>query len=265
MSTRETRFRLLLVAVLVFAAAGLHAQISVAGSLTHRQTTAPAAHYTGTIRVRNDGEEAVTVRLSQTDYRFQHDGRVFYDEPGSQARSNAAWIDLPAAAVRVPARTEVPVNYLVRVPEGDDLFGTYWSIIMVESDLSGAADASEGVGVRHVMRFGVQVISELPGGEGELATVAASLEHGETDAELLLGIANTGTRMLRPTVSVELYARDGSQLGPYGADAQRLYPDTSALFRVALAGVPHGEYRAVAIIDAGGDDVYAARYNLEIK
>lgn len=266
MRISSVSFRLILSAlalVLVVGAAG--AQISVVGSMTHLVHTAPGERYSATVSVRNEGPIAETVRLSQTDYRFASDGSVFYDEPGTLPRSNADWIELSAAAVRVLPGEEVPIGYSVRVPDEADREGTYWSVIMVETDMSSGSGADGGVGVRHLMRFAVQVISEFPGGEGSLATVEAGLERDPGGVDLGISVANTGTRMLRPEISVELYARDGSQYGPYVAPAQRLYPGTSARFVVPLADAPLGEYRAVAILDAGGHDVFAVQYTLDLN
>ena len=252
--------------LMLLAVAAVHGQVSVVGSMTQVAQARPGLQYSGTIRVRNDGERAQTVRLLQTDYQFHADGRVLYDEPGSLPRSNASWIALPATTMRVLPGQEVPITYTVRVPDSSELHGTYWSVVIIESELAGTDTSDEGtLGVRHLMRFAVQVVSEFPGGTAELATLSASLERRDTGVELYIAIANTGTRMLRPEVILELYARDGGLHGPFQAAAQRLYPGSSATFAVGLDGVGDGDYRAVAILDAGGDDIFAAQYNLEIR
>ncbi len=242
------------------------AQISIVGSMTHTLNAEPGAVESRSIVLRNEGEVAQTVGLYQTDYQFRADGSVFYDEAGSHTRSNAEWISLPAAQVTVPAGGQVPVSYAVRVPERGDLSGTYWSIIMVESELGAPSDGSgAALGVRHLMRFAVQVINEFDGGEGMLAVTAASLERTESGPALALSVANTGTRVLRPQVELELYARDGSVVGPLAGPAKRLYPGSSARFVVPLDSVPGGEYRALALLDAGDADLFVAQYTLELE
>jgi hypothetical protein len=34
------------------------------------------------------------VKIYQNDYRFDHEGRTSYDEPGTIARSNSSWITM---------------------------------------------------------------------------------------------------------------------------------------------------------------------------
>lgn len=241
------------------------AQISVVGSMTHTLNASPGSVESRSIVLRNDGETAQTVRLYQTDYQFQADGSVFYDAAGSHTRSNADWISLPGAQVTVPAGEELPVSYAVRVPDREDLFGTYWSVVMIESEMGAPAGTTgSNLGVRHLMRFAVQVINEFDGGEAMLAVTAASLEPTDSGRALALSVANTGTRVLRPEIALELYARDGSVVGPLAGDAKRLYPGSSARFVVPLDSVAAGEYRALALLDAGDADLFVAQYTLEL-
>jgi len=251
--------------VLTAAAESAAAQVAVVGSMTHVTENLPGDRFSGVITLRNEGTSPQTVRIFQTDYQFHADGTVYYDEPGSNDRSNAQWIKLPLNAVTVGAGETVPVSYSVSVPGLDDLTGTYWSIIMIESQLGGSAESTGTLGMQHLMRFGVQIITEFTGGYGELATTSASLARRDGVIVFTVSVENTGTRMLRPGVSLELYAHDGSQAGPFEAVPKRLYPGSSASFEVSLDGIAAGDYRAVAVLDAGANDLFAAQFSLQIR
>ena len=82
------------------------------------------------------------VKLYQTDYLFSADGKNAFDAPGSQARSNAAWLQLNREQVTIAPDSVATVDYEVRVPGGAGLSGTYWSVVMVQE--LPAAEAAGG-------------------------------------------------------------------------------------------------------------------------
>ena len=255
---REMFYGLFMFIVLVT----ISAQVSVTGSLTHTIDSIPGVNYSRVITIRNDGLVPHSVRVYQTDYSFQADGRVFYNLPGTTPRSNAGWITLPVTTLTINPGEELPISYALRVPNSQNLLGTYWSVIMVESIIPGANPAE---GINHIMRFAVQIINEFPGGYGSLTPIGARLDNEDGTPTLIITLENDGTLMLRPTVSVELYRRDGQVFGPFAADPRRMYPGTSAMFTLRLANVSAGDYRAIVLIDAEDENLFAIQYNLEVK
>ena len=143
------RFAFLLALCLAFPAQG---QVSVLSALSNDQYVAPGAVYTGTVLVRNDTDAVQEVAISASDYHFESDGSNRFDDPGSQARSNAEWITYSPARLTLPPRATLPVQYEVRVPQqtseeqtseeqtsGEQtdaeavLCGSYWSLLFVQA------------------------------------------------------------------------------------------------------------------------------------
>jgi hypothetical protein len=42
-----------------------------------------------------------------------------------------------------------------------------------------------------------------------------------------------------------------------------MYPGTSVRQRIVLPDLPEGEYRALVVVDAGGDDAFGAEYTIK--
>jgi hypothetical protein len=108
------------------------AGVSVIGELARKKTVRPGERYEGVVTVKNRGDTAAEVRLYQTDYLFYADGRNIYGEPGSAPRSNAPWITAGPAQLTVPPKGTSTFHYTVKVPEKNDLKGSFWSLLMVE-------------------------------------------------------------------------------------------------------------------------------------
>ncbi len=268
------RFLCLGLAALLLAASA-QAQISVRSALSDDREVAPGTAYEGTILVENETDQPQQVKVYQTDYRFQHDGTNEYADPGTTPRSNAAWVQFSPAALTLPPRQSLPVQYVVTVPSALDEAppeGSFWSLMMVESippsspesTLPEADEARHGV--RQVMRYGVQLATHVRGtGTRAIAFAGTDLErHDDGEAVLCLNLRNTGSRMARPDVWVELFDAAGLSKGRLEGRRNRLYPDTSVQQRITLGRLPAGSYKALVVVDAGEDEIYGAEYVLEL-
>jgi hypothetical protein len=243
--------------------------IQVVGALTHEYDVTPGGSYTGTIVVQNPEKFPQEVRVYQTDYLFYADGASYYGDPGTMPRSSARWISFTPKQFKLPAAEEAAVRYTIQVPDDARLRGTYWSVIMVEpvepdSPESSAPASKEKVtvGVRQVFRFAVQIVTHAPGGTRQLKFAKVQVATKDGKRQLLVDAENTGERWLRGTPWVELYARDGALVGKFDGTRLRMYPGTSVRYPVDLGGVLPGSYKALIVIDCGGDDVFGANVNL---
>lgn len=249
------------------------ADIHVEGSLYQEKDTAPGATYRGAVTIRNSGDAPVAAKLYVTDYTFSADGGNQYGAPGTQPRSNGAWVHLAQEQVTVPPHGVASVQYDVAVPAGAPLTGSYWSMIMVEPlspvEAAGASALKKGqvrAAVTAVTRFGVQVASEIGStGTRELRFAHPRLVKGKDGkAYLAIDVRNTGERTLRPQLSLELHDAKGAQRQGLPVGAQRLYPASAAQFQMDVSAVPKGTYRALVTADAGGDDVFGSQFDLTI-
>jgi hypothetical protein len=250
------------------------AQVSVRSALSHDREAEPGTRYEGTIAVRNDSDTPQQAKVYPTDYLFQADGSNEYGAPGSTARSNASWIRFSPSLLTIPPGESLPVQYVVTVPDsvaGAPPVGSYWSLLMVESIPAGSPESTLApgeeprFGVRQVMRYGVQIATHLRGtGARSIAFDGARVDASAEGAVLTLDLANTGSRMARPDVWVELFDAAGVPQGRLEGTKNRLYPGTSVQQRIPLGALAEGAYKALVVVDAGGEDIFGAEYVLEL-
>jgi hypothetical protein len=246
------------------AIASARAQIIVTSPSVLEHTARPGEQYSGTVDVRNTSTEAQKVNVRVVDYAFQADGTNSYDAPGSQPRSNAAWLTTSTRTLEIPPRQQATLGYIVRVPASDTLRGSYSCMVMVSAaphdDVSGdAAHGKSGPGLHSRLSFGVQLATHLAGP----ATTRFNMEHlaiattASHDRTISLTVRNTGERAQRPIMSLELYREDGQLVASRKAQRGLIYPGSSVRQEFVLTGIPAGKYRALIQADAGEDDVFA--------
>jgi hypothetical protein len=248
------------------APASLFAQVSVQGSTVHEIDAAPGAVRTGTIAVSNFSPSPQVARIYLSDYIFFSDGTSRFDPPGSLRRSNSQWIQLSAQDLTIPAGATVPVSYTVRVPGGDTLTGSYWSLIMIEGVGAPATAGRTGVGLSTTYRYGVQVVTHLANtGQSRLTIKSGKLGPDEGRGPVLnLEIANTGERATKFDVTTELYDSEGTVRARLQQARGLTYPGSSLMHRVELGKLPQGTYKAVVVIDAGAGNLSGAQYTLKL-
>jgi hypothetical protein len=253
----------------------LAAQVSVIGELSHDKEARPGETYEGVIVIKNDTNEPQEAKVYQTDYLFHFSGTNSYGEPGSTPRSNSKWITFSPAFLALPPQSTVAINYTVKVPlekEGGKLIGTYWSMLMVEGIGKGSpesttpkANKKAEMGIVQTIRYGIQIATLIANtGVRKINFVDKKLFTKETGERILqIDIENTGDIGLRPEVYVELFDQQGVSKGKFPGIRYRIYPGTSVRESIDLSSVPKGTYKALIVVDAGGDDVFGAQYNLK--
>lgn len=245
-----------------------HAQIAVVGSTVEEHTSTPGETYTGTIVVRNLTEVRQPVRIYQTDYLFYADGTSHFNDPGTSAHSNAAWITPMVRTLLVPPSSEMSVSYTVKVPPGDSLVGTYWSTIMVEGapiEASRPTGGRPAVGVGAVMRYAVQVVTHIKTTGTRKVSFSNSkfLTNPDSSQAFEVDVQNSGERAYRPTLWIEVYDDKGTLIANARQERGLLYPGTSLRQTFALGKLARGSYRAVVFADSGEDAVFASQFTLK--
>jgi hypothetical protein len=255
--------------VLLALPAGARAQIALLSSTVRENSAAPGSRYSSSIVIANPGDRPVTVRLYQTDYSFNADGTSEFGEPGSVARSNAAWISLQSARVVIRGGAQVTVPYSVLVPPSDSLRGTYWSAVMVEpvNDESArlAAEGQRGVAIGSITRYAVQVATHIQS-TGTRVVRFDRAKAGRADdgaATLDVDVLDAGERGYRPTLWIEIYDAQGALRAKARQARGLLFPGTSLHQHFALGALPAGTYKAVLFADTGDDAVFASQYTIE--
>ena len=139
------------------------ADFSIVGPLSDDRTILPGNKYEGIILMRNTADAPQRVTVTQTDYIHKSDGTNIYGIAGSNKRSNARWMSLPAKSLIIPPKSDISFGYTVKVPKNKDMKGTYWSLIVLtpQYDLPASNLTGEAFGVTTVWQYGYQVSSSI--------------------------------------------------------------------------------------------------------
>ena len=274
--------------------------ISLENGLHHERTALPGNSYRGKIILENETAFTQEISFYKRDYRSYADGRVDYGPPGKSSRSNADWIQLETDRLILPAGERMSVKYRVEVPdhpeEGEKkLTGTYWSLVMVEgkklreNSKEKEAEGKAEITVKSRIRWGVDLVTNIgDSGKRKLELLGVeTIERGEAEV-LRVKLKNTGQRVLKPQIWVELYRsgdqdsteKNGKLLGRFGGKRRLVYPGNSISQQIPIGLEPErksstssqqtpntdklgGNYRAILIFDCGGSYIWGAQANLE--
>lgn len=245
-----------------------HAGIAPEGRTTQVRIARPGDTYRGSIVVRNTGRTPTDIKVYTTDYAFSADGRNRYDAPGTLPRSNATWLRLNQEQLAIDGGGRSRIDYEVRVPDDGRLTGTYWSTVMIE-ELGGVESVDPQRGraqLRQVIRHAIQVITEIgASGRSEITFDNAQLSVEEGKRWFAVDLENKGERWLRMDIWLELHDPQGRLAGRFPGTRQRTFPATSVRSRIDLSKVAPGRYLALLVADAGNNDLFGTRIDLEIR
>ena len=272
MNTLMSKLTFLSLLTFVFATVSF-AQVSVIGELARDYDASPGRTIKGEIEVNNSADYPQEAKIYQTDYLFFHDGSNQFPEAGTEARSNAAWIDFSPERVVVPPGQTVTISYEVVVPEDTasfDLEGSFWSMIMVEAIPMQSHESSLGgeeeikVGLIQIYRYGVQIATHFRSEESyEIAFADVAIaDPGTGQSALKVSVDNTGNIFMKPNVWVELFDGNGNKAARRDAKQARVYPGTSVSYWFDIDDVEPGQYEALIVVDAGGENVFGAQYTV---
>jgi hypothetical protein len=260
---------ILLAALLILPGTAARAAVSVVGDLSDERNVKPGESYSGTIVVRGMSDVPEEIKIYSADYLFSSDGRSYYNEPGSAARSNARWITFSPVRVLVPPQQDVTINYTVKVPAADSLIGTYWSILMIEPIPKASAEAGGGertIGITAVTRYAYQIITNIgDSGTRKIRFFDPAVSIEDTSRIFRVSLENTGERYLRPDMMVQLYDDRGKEYGPFRSEKLRIFPGCSVKHRFILGDLPKGSYKAVIVADSGEEDLFGINYTIQIS
>lgn len=244
-----------------------YCSIVVINGLTHIHEANNGEIVRGVIEVQNTGFETKAVRVYQKDYLFAHSGEVFYNEPNSNPRSNAQWIDFSPSYLELAPQQKTVINYEITIPTGQELSGSYWSVLMVEGILPIAPELPKsGLNISTIMRYAIQVATNIgESGTNNLEFIEAKLAKIDGKPVGSVALVNSGERLLIPEVSIELFNEEGQSVSIVKAPKKKIYPGTSTRFFLDLGDLPKGTYQAVVLADCSEEDVFGLNLSLALK
>lgn len=265
-------FKIFLLGVLFFLSLGRADAIDVLGGLERFIDTAPGKSYAGKILLSNKESKPVSVKIYQSDYRFNSKGENYFDNPGTQTRSNANWIKFTPERIIIASGSIGTVDFSVKVPEKAELQGLFWSLLLVEPQLADDPELSvpdkNGMRVRTVSRFAVQILTTV-GQTPENKSAFKFLDHqvniinGKRYFEI--NAENNGLLYMRPTLWAEVFDLKGKSVGRYPGGAPQILPGCSVKYRIDITELPAGNYETLVVADTGKSDLVGARYKLKIE
>jgi hypothetical protein len=270
----DLRKSVLSLVFLLALASPLAAQIQIAGDLTVERSQRPGERGQAVIVVDNTGQEAVEVKVYQSDYRFFADGTIEYASGGEYERSNASWVTWSPSLLTIPPRESAQISVTIEVPVDTALPGTFWSLLLVEPvDSRETADVEPveelEIRFRQVIRYGIQIVTNvvLP---DLVASPALRFENPrflrEEGVRLLeADIVNSGDLWIRPTYFCEVYDPLGTMVARIELPQKRIYPGTSVRVSFRFPDLEAGVHKALVVADGGGDRLYGAQYTLRIE
>ena len=252
-----------ILSLLVFLSVQSEATIVVLNGLTHENQVNAGESYRGVIQIQNTSDKARSVKIYQSDYWYSFTGENRHDSGGTLERSNSSWITFNPEYVELGPNEISTINFEVIVP-AVQLVGSFWSVLMVEGITpADTARHTRGVTISTAIRYAVQVVTHI-GETGTRDIKFLSLELGKQEEipVIMAAIENTGERMLRPEVSVELFDEEGNSAGIIKAERRKTFPGTSIMVAIRLEGIRPGKYTGILV--AGCEDEYVFGTNLSI-
>jgi hypothetical protein len=229
---------------------------------------------TASIRVSNNGEEPVSVKVYQKDFMVDPINQDIILAPGKCKRGCAEWLIISPSNLDLGPKERKNVRITLTVPE--DARGTYWAIIFVEQSskptpirkLKGGYSFQINVKPRWLVR----IHENVPGtGEkkGQVTDISVTPQAAESPLKIAVEFENTGNMLLRCNGYVEIRDEGGNevetiQIGSKGRFS--VYPDGKRLVSGTVSKrLSPGDYIALAIVDYGGEELVAGELEFQVK
>ncbi len=243
-----------------------NASIVILNGLTHENVVQKGESYRGTIQLQNTADSEKDVQVYLRDYWFSYTGESKHEPPGTMQRSNANWITFNPELMTLKPDEIASIDFEVKVPDNDSLKGTYWSVIMVEGIIPpDTANYQSGVTIRTAIRYAVQIVTTLgETGTSDLQFLGLELAKQDTADVINVVVGNTGERMLKPEMSIELFDEAGNSAGIFKAGRKKTFPDTTVKITLILEGIKPGNYTGVLVADCDEEHIYGTNLTIEI-
>lgn len=246
--------------------------INILGGLERFYNVAPGEKHEGSILLNNKTDKPVNIKAYLSDFRFNHKGENFFDEPGTLPRSNAKWITFAPERLAIPAKTIGKVDFSIKVPENAGKNGVFWSVIMIEpqaeDDPELMKSTEHGFKIRTVSRFAVQIMTTFgkeKDADKKFKFVDRTVAMSQGKRIYQISARNDGEFYMRPTLWAEIFDLKGRSFGRFTAASRQILPECSTRFNIDITDLPVGEYEALVAADTGQANIVGARYKLKIE
>lgn len=123
-----------------------------------------------------------------------------------------------------------------------------------------------GVRINTAIRYAVQIVTNIGStGSSDLEFLGLELARQDDQNMLYVAVENTGERILKPEMNLELFDESGNSVGVITSDQRKTFPGTSIMTSLVLEGIKPGNYNGVLVADCGEDRLYGTNLSLEIE
>ncbi len=241
--------------------------IVILNGLTHERQVSPGESYKGVIEIQNTADTEQNVKVYLRDYWYSFKGETKHPEAGTMTRSNAGWIQFNPELLTLGPNEKASIDFEVKVPPADSLTGTYWSVLMVEGiNPPDTTSNSTGVTINTAIRYAIQLITNIDNtGTRDVKFLGLNITPQDETNVLDVFIENTGERVLRPELALELFDETGNSTGTLKAERRKIYPGTSVKMTLVLDGIKPGNYTGVLVADCDEEHVFGTNVSFEIN
>jgi hypothetical protein len=207
------------------------------------------------------------VNLYQTNMQTSYTGETFYSDTLKNARSNIKWITMSSLNVTLSDEEQRIIEFEINVPKNDALFGTYWSVIMVEPrDPIHVQEDDRGFNIQSKIRYAIQIVCNV----GETGTtdlkflnISQSIHLGKQI--LNVDVHNAGDVLVKPVLSLELFDQLGNSPPIKMVEKKRIFPNSSKRYAIDIDDIAPGTYQGILIADCNTDDLFGVNITLHLK
>ena len=240
--------------------------IKILSGLTFEEMVVPGESLKGEILVYNSSDEENMIKTKMVDYFFYADGRNEYKEIGENKRSNANWIDITPKQFKIPPKAKAKINFEIKIPENDDLMGSYWSMLLIEPQKTiQKTEAQNEVGLDVVFRYGYQFITSLKDSDADIKILQKKICREDGKTYLVVDVENIGDVKITPKLWMDVFDDDGQQMGHFEQDAVRIFPTCSSRYHLDISNLKQGNYQALVVFDDDDHFAFGSEYQLEIS
>ena len=266
MRPENNYFKSLIFVILVWLSPSIsNGSIVVLTGLTHENVALPGETYRTAIEIQNVSQKEKSVQVYPKDYWYSHTGETKHDPPGTIDRSNANWVTFQPELITLAANEKTTINVEVQVPQNEALTGTYWCVLMVEGIVPPDTTNNKGVSISTAIRYAVQFITTIgETGKNDLGFLGLQLTKLDGQNVINVLVENTGERLLKPEMSLELFDGDGNSVGLIKADRRKNLPGTSIKVSLVMEGIKPGTYTGVIIADCGGESIFGTNVSFDL-
>ena len=224
-----------------------------------------------TFNIINKKNKHYTFKMNIKDYVRDSAGNYQFMDPGKNPYSLSEWITFDKTSVEVAPGERATVVITVTVPDNEEAAKAMrWAMVLAET-VSDEEDTKKNtkdnvqMQMNKAVSTGIHVFLEPPGLPKELKMLSVN---GLNDSTYRVLCQNTGATKLNCKFSLEFSSPSTGAKDKIEVDDVGIFPGQQRFVDMKIpSSLKPGKYVAVALIDAGDDDVplEAAQLSVEIK